>query len=58
MLLSFQAPGFESTEANALVEYPVEIVTSYASGPRPKKYAPPGYESEIPVPRRFGPDLD
>lgn len=56
MLLSFQAPGFETNEAKALVEQPVEIVTSYASGPRPKKYAPPGYESEIPVPRRF--DLD
>lgn len=34
--------------------HPVEIVTSFAPGPRAVRYAPPGYESEKPLPVEFG----
>ncbi|KAH9481701.1 hypothetical protein JR316_0006228 [Psilocybe cubensis] len=49
VLLPFDAPGFVSADISPLIEYPVEIVTSYAPGPRPRMSAPPGYESDVPV---------
>lgn len=40
MLFSFQAPGFETEEEKPLSEQPVDIVTFYAPGLRPRRYAP------------------
>ena len=49
MLFSFDSPGLDSRNAETLLEQPVDIVTAFAPGPRARMYAPPGYESEIPV---------
>ncbi|KAF8905076.1 hypothetical protein CPB84DRAFT_1772347 [Gymnopilus junonius] len=45
VLSSFDVAGFEPLDKQHLVEYPVDVVTCFASGPRPRRYAPPGYES-------------
>ncbi|KAF9562006.1 hypothetical protein CPC08DRAFT_634774 [Agrocybe pediades] len=42
----FRVAGFEPSSQDPLLEYPVEIVTSYAHGPRPRKFAPHGYETD------------
>ena len=49
MLFSFDSPGLDSGNAETLLEQPVDLVTAFAPGPRARMYAPPGYESEIPV---------
>ena len=49
MLFSFDSPGLDLGKAEFLLEQPVDIVTAFAPGPRARMYAPPGYESEIPV---------
>lgn len=51
VLLPFDVPGFTSASAETepLLEHPVDVVTSYAPGPRPRMSAPPGYESDVPV---------
>ncbi|KDR78970.1 hypothetical protein GALMADRAFT_154856 [Galerina marginata CBS 339.88] len=49
----FDTTGFEPSDNGALLEYPIDIVTSFAHGPRPRKFAPPGYESEARPPRDF-----
>ncbi|KAF8968090.1 hypothetical protein BDZ97DRAFT_1916317 [Flammula alnicola] len=49
ILFPFEAAGFEPIEIKPIIEQSVEIVTFYAPGPRPRKYAPPGYESETQV---------
>ena len=43
-----------SDAQETLVEHPVDIVTSFASGPRAIRYAPPGYNSERPFTMAFG----
>jgi hypothetical protein len=48
VLFPFEAPGFEPAAeraqaiGKAIMEQPVQIVTSFAPGPRPVKSAPPG----------------
>lgn len=49
VLFPFDAVGVELEESEPLIEVPVNIVTSYAPGPRPRMFAPPGYESDIPA---------
>lgn len=49
ILFPFDTAGIEMTGSDALIEVPVEIVTAYAPGPRPRMLAPPGYESDVPV---------
>ncbi|KIM40547.1 hypothetical protein M413DRAFT_412501 [Hebeloma cylindrosporum] len=49
VLFSFDSPGLDLGSTEMLIEQPVNIVTAFASGPRARMYAPPGYESEIPV---------
>jgi hypothetical protein len=49
VLFSFDSPGLEFGSEETLLEQPVDIVTAFASGPRPRMSAPPGYESFIPV---------
>lgn len=50
VLFPFEAPRFEpATEraqetGEAIMEQPVQIVTSFAPGPHPVKSAPPGYD--------------
>ncbi|KDR78971.1 hypothetical protein GALMADRAFT_244680 [Galerina marginata CBS 339.88] len=46
VLFPFDSPGFISKETEPLIEHPVDIVTCYAPGPRPRMFAPPGYESD------------
>lgn len=41
--------AFESASKDLLLEEPVEIVTAYATGPRPVAYTPLGYESIHPA---------
>ncbi|KAJ3564407.1 hypothetical protein NP233_g8318 [Leucocoprinus birnbaumii] len=45
VLFPFDTLAFEMVTTASLVEQPVEIVTGYAPGPRPRMYAPPDYES-------------
>ena len=49
MLFSFDSPGLDLGNAEILLEQLVDIVTAFAPGPRARMYAPPGYESEMPV---------
>ena len=49
MLFSFDSPGLDLGNEQILLEQPVDIVTAFAPGPRARMYAPPGYESEMPV---------
>lgn len=55
VLLPFEAPGFEpGTEraqvaGDAIMEQPVQTVTSFAQGPRPVKLAPPGCDWNMQV---------
>ncbi|KAF9475101.1 hypothetical protein BDN70DRAFT_996645 [Pholiota conissans] len=49
VLFPFDAVGIELAETDPLIEVPVDIVTAFARGPRPRMLAPPGYESDIPV---------
>jgi len=49
VLFSFDSPGLDLGNAEFLLEQPVDIVTAFAPGPRARMYAPPGYESEMPV---------
>ncbi|PPR02623.1 hypothetical protein CVT24_002194 [Panaeolus cyanescens] len=46
VLFPFDVAGFESKDRHTepLLEQPVDIVTAYAEGPRPRKLTPPGYE--------------
>lgn len=44
VILSLEAPGFEPSEKRPPILQPVDIVSVYAPGPRPRKYAPPGYD--------------
>ncbi|KAH9481313.1 hypothetical protein JR316_0005835 [Psilocybe cubensis] len=48
VLFPFKSAGFEASDNGPLQTYPVEIVTSFAHGPRPRKYAPPGYDADTP----------
>jgi len=52
VLFPFDAVGFEPVDSHSLLEQPVEITTLYGPGPRPKRFAPPGYESETAGPIR------
>ncbi|KAF9453505.1 hypothetical protein P691DRAFT_771474 [Macrolepiota fuliginosa MF-IS2] len=45
VLFPFDTPDFEVVDTAPLIKQPVEIVTGYAPGPRPRMYAPPEYES-------------
>lgn len=45
VLFPFDTVNFEAMDTGPLVEQPVEIMTGYAPGPRPRMYAPPEYES-------------
>ncbi|KAF8968091.1 hypothetical protein BDZ97DRAFT_1916318 [Flammula alnicola] len=49
VLFPFDAAGIELLDSDPLLEQPVDIVTAYAPGPRSRMFAPPGYESDIPV---------
>ncbi|KAF5327893.1 hypothetical protein D9619_004152 [Psilocybe cf. subviscida] len=54
-MCSFDTPGFKMAKAEqTLVKHPVDIVTSFAPGPRAVRHAPPGYDSERPVKMEFG----
>ncbi|KAF9533876.1 hypothetical protein CPB83DRAFT_804836 [Crepidotus variabilis] len=46
VLFPFDAAGFEGLSSDQLAEQPVEIVTAYAAGPRPRMNAPPGYDTD------------
>ncbi|KDR78935.1 hypothetical protein GALMADRAFT_1365711 [Galerina marginata CBS 339.88] len=46
VLFPFESPDFVSTETAPLIEHAIDIVTSYAPGPRPIKFAPPGYKPD------------
>jgi hypothetical protein len=52
VLLPFDAVGFDPADGHPLIEQPVEMATLYSSGLRPKRFAPPGYESETREPAR------
>jgi hypothetical protein len=52
VLFPFDAVGFDPADSHPLIEQPVEMTTLYGSGPRPKRFAPPGYESETRGPAR------
>jgi len=45
VLFPFDAVGFKPVDSHPFIEQPVEITPLYASGPRPKRFAPPGHES-------------
>ena len=47
VLFPLKTAGFETDSKSILAEEPVEIVTAFAPGPRPRSHAPPGYETEI-----------
>jgi hypothetical protein len=50
VLFPFDAVGVDFSEGpEDVVEQPVDIVTAYASGARPRMLAPPGYEADIAV---------
>ncbi|OCH94826.1 hypothetical protein OBBRIDRAFT_788829 [Obba rivulosa] len=55
VLYPFQVVGFSSATSpkEPLISQKVEIVTAHAAGPRPRAYAPPGYEKSE-QPRRTG----
>ncbi|TFK40192.1 hypothetical protein BDQ12DRAFT_680492 [Crucibulum laeve] len=44
VLFPFDAIAFESADTEPLALQSVEITTAYAPGPRPRTYAPPGYD--------------
>ncbi|KAF9048580.1 hypothetical protein BJ165DRAFT_1343134 [Panaeolus papilionaceus] len=46
VLFPFDVAGFESFANEALQEQPVDIVTAYAAGPRPRMLIPPGYDND------------
>ncbi|KDR78940.1 hypothetical protein GALMADRAFT_137911 [Galerina marginata CBS 339.88] len=46
VLFPFESPDFTSTGTAPLINHPIDIVSSYAPGPRPMKFAPPGYEPD------------
>ncbi|KAF5326885.1 hypothetical protein D9619_004143 [Psilocybe cf. subviscida] len=50
VLFQFDAVGVDCSESpEDLIEQPVDIVTAYAPGARPRMLAPPGYEADIAV---------
>ncbi|KAH9481702.1 hypothetical protein JR316_0006229 [Psilocybe cubensis] len=49
VLFPFESPGVVLMERKPLIQHPVEIVTAYALGPKPRITAPSGYLSEAPV---------
>lgn len=50
VLFPFDAVGVDCSEnPEDLIEQPVDIVTAYAPGARPRMLAPPGYEADIAV---------
>ena len=52
VLFPFDAVGFDPLDSHPLIEQPVEMTTLYGSGPRPTRFAPPGYELETRAPAR------
>ncbi|KAF9528462.1 hypothetical protein CPB83DRAFT_894250 [Crepidotus variabilis] len=46
VLLPFEVAGFDPETSIPLIKKPVEIVTAFAPGPRPRMSAPPGYKIE------------
>ncbi|KAF8150705.1 hypothetical protein B0H34DRAFT_729909 [Crassisporium funariophilum] len=47
IMFPFDTPGYEAASSDILLEQPVEIGTAHSQGPRPRMYAPPGYDSDI-----------
>ncbi|KAF8896105.1 hypothetical protein BD779DRAFT_1667957 [Infundibulicybe gibba] len=45
VLFPFDIAAFEPADTEPLLVQPVEIATTFAPGPRPRMYTPPGYES-------------
>ncbi|KAF8896104.1 hypothetical protein BD779DRAFT_1667956 [Infundibulicybe gibba] len=55
VLFPFDIAAFESADTEPLLVQPVEIMTTFAPGPRPRMYTPPGYESPLGVGRTYLP---
>ncbi|KAF9563246.1 hypothetical protein CPC08DRAFT_686837 [Agrocybe pediades] len=51
VLFPFDSPGIVLDKTEQIIEQPVEVVTAYAPGPRPRMSAPPGYEDTAVVPQ-------
>jgi len=56
VLFPFDSPGAVILQTDPLIQQQVDIVTTFAPGPRPRMSAPPGYESDsaIAAPPTFG----
>ncbi|KAF5326919.1 hypothetical protein D9619_004165 [Psilocybe cf. subviscida] len=55
ILRPFDTPGFKAAKPdNILLEHPVDIVTSFAPGPRAVRSAPPGYDSGRSLTAEYG----
>jgi len=46
VLFNFEAVGVDFLDSQALQEQPIEVVTAFGPGPRPKPHTPVSYEPD------------